>query len=185
MHEQRTERADLRACARTLACRFSARAWDLIEQPARTPVETTEMIDAARAARALWRLASGMLGNLEMLRAHQAVACACARANDAAGAREAARLATACSWVDARDLTPFDRAMTMTAEHLAALAQNGYTDPEPLMRTVATLERGERERLSRLLPWPRERFSLGAAGEDGPASVRADGAQQTVVHSGR
>jgi len=92
MHEQRTERADLRACARTLAGRFSARAWDLIEQPARTPVETTEMIDAARAARALWRLASGMLGNLEMLRAHQAVACACARANDAAGAREAARL---------------------------------------------------------------------------------------------
>jgi hypothetical protein len=75
--------------------------------------------------------------------------------------------------------------MTMTAEHLAALAHNGYTDPEPLMRTIATLERGERERLSRLLPWPRERFSLGAASEDGPASVRADGAQQTVVHSGR
>jgi hypothetical protein len=184
MHEQRSERANLRACARMLASRLAARAWDLIEQRERTPIEASEMVDAARASRALWRLASGTLGSLEMMRAHQAVACACAKANDAAGAREAARLATACSWVDAPDLTPFDRVMTLTAEHLAALAQNGFTDPEPLMRAAATLERGERERLSRLLPWPRERFSLGAASEDGAASAHADGVQQTVVHSG-
>jgi hypothetical protein len=160
MHEQRSDRADLRMCARVLATRLTARAWDLIEQRERSPNERIEMIDAARAARALWRLASGTLGSLDMLRAHQAVACACAKANDAAGAREAARLATACSWVDFPDLTPFDRVMTMTAEHLAALAQNGFTDPAPLMRAVDTLERGERERLSHLLPWPRARFSL-------------------------
>lgn len=164
MHGQRSERADprieQRACARLLARRFDARAWDLIEQRERSPMERAEMIDAAHAARALWRLATGTLGSLEMLRAHQAVACATAKAGDAAGARAAARLATACSWVDSPDLTPFDRVMTITADHLAALAHNGFTDPEPLMRAVLTLSPHERARMSRLLPWPRERFAL-------------------------
>lgn len=164
MHGQRSERADprieQRACARLLARRFDARAWDLIEQRERSSMERAEMIDAAHAARALWRVATGTLGSLEMLRAHQAVACAAAKAGDAAGARAAARLATACSWVDSPDLTPFDRVMTMTAEHLAALAQNGFTDPEPLMRAVRTLAPAERARMSRILPWPKERFAL-------------------------
>lgn len=179
MHGQRSDRADPRIeqrdCARLLARRFSARAWDLIEQRERSPIERAEMTDAAHAARALWRLATGTLGSLEMLRAHQAVACAAAKAGDAAGARAAARLATACSWVDSPDLTPLDRVMTMTAEYLAALAQNGFTDPEPLMRAVLTLAPHERARLSRLLPWPKERFALeptvsGAA----PADRRRD-----------
>lgn len=181
MHGQRNERADprieQRACARLLARRFEARAWDLIEQRARTRMERTEMVDAAHAARALWRVATGTLGSLEMLRAHQAVACAAAKAGDAEGARAAATLATACSWVDSPDLTTFDRVMTMATEHLAALAHNGFTDPEPLMRAVLTLTPPERERMSHLLPWPKERFAL--ASSVGTAKAGRESARST------
>jgi hypothetical protein len=157
----RTEPNATREWARTLAVVFTRRAWDLIERPQRTAAETTEMLDSAQAARALWRLATGSPANLEALRAHHAVACACYRAEDARGTRAAANLAGSCAWVDGRDATTFDHAMTMTANYLARVLQNGFTDPEPLMEVIAALSPEERAVFSRILPWPKERFGPG------------------------
>lgn len=154
----RTEPNATREWARTLAVVFTRRAWDLIERSRRTTAETTEMLDSARAARALWRLATGSPANLEALRAHHAVACACYRAEDARGTRAAANLAGSCAWVDGREATHFDHAMTMTANYLARVLQNGFTDPEPLMEVIAALSPEERAVFSRILPWPKERF---------------------------
>lgn len=154
----RTEPNATREWARTLAVVFTRRAWDLIERSRRTTAETTEMLDSALAARALWRLATGSPANLEALRAHHAVACACYRAEDARGTRAAANLAGSCAWVDGREATHFDHAMTMTANYLARVLQNGFTDPEPLMEVIAALSPEERAVFSRILPWPKERF---------------------------
>ncbi|MFM1805406.1 MAG: hypothetical protein RL136_2285 [Planctomycetota bacterium] len=158
MHQQRMQQTDARQCARGLAGAFTERAWDLIEQADRTPVETTEMVDAAHAARALWRMATGSRNNIEALRAHQTVSIAAYRARDAAGSLAAARLAASCEWIDGPEITRFDSAMTHAAMYLATLAQNGFTDPEPLMAEVASLPAHDRELLSRILPWPKARF---------------------------
>jgi len=159
MHEQRRERTDLRADARGLARRFEARAWDLVEQPTHTPLERAEMLDAARAARALVRIATGATDGIPMLRAHQLVAFAAWRANDPPAAFEAARLARGCEWIAPNDVTPTDEAMTLAAEYLAGLTRPGFTDPVPLMARVRTLPRIARDRLERILPWPAERFA--------------------------
>ena len=169
----RTEPNATREWARTLALVFTRRAWDLIESPRRTVAETSEMLDSARAARALWRLATRSPANLEALRAHHAVACACFRAEDARGTLAAANLAASCDWVDGRDATRFDHAMTMTADYLARVLQNGFTDPEPLMEVIAALSPEERAVFSRILPWPRERFGPEPKGHAEPlASAR-------------
>ncbi len=158
------DRNAMQEWARRLATEFGSRAWDLIEQQQRTPAQTAEMVDAARAARALWRLATGSSANIEALRAHHAVACACYRAEDARGALAAANLASTCGWIDGEDATPFDHTMTMACNYLARTLQGGYTDPEPLARAIEALPAEERATFSRILPWRRERFLSPRAG---------------------
>lgn len=150
--------ADERRAARRLAVEFNNRAWDLIEQATLNQSERDEMLDAAHAARALWRIATGSSGNIEALRAHHAVGCAAYRAGDLALARAATALAMGCDWTDGDEPTRFDHAMTMVLVHLTEVLGGGYIDPKPLMEVVGTLASDEREVLSRILPWPRARF---------------------------
>lgn len=160
MHERRTDRADTRSCARELAMRLNNRAWDLIEQPRRTIAETDEMIDAAHSARELWAIATGSRANVERLRAHHAVACAHYRAGHPDAALHAAREADIDERALLHGVTEFDRVMTQVSMHLAALLNFGAPFNEPLMETIESLGLEEREILSRLLPWPKERFHL-------------------------
>lgn len=161
MHQFRDpNRADAQSCARALAIRLNNRAWDLIEREHRSIAETDEMIDAAHAARELWAIATGTRTNIERLRAHHAVACAHYRAGDREAALHAARLADIEQRSLGRGVTRFDEVMTMVAMHLAALLCFGAPSNDLLMDMVAQLGREERELLSRILPWPRERFAI-------------------------
>ena len=161
MHEQvNSDRARIQTCARALALRLNNRAWDLIERPHRTIAETDEMVDAAHAARELWAIATGSRSNIERLRAHHAVACAHYRAGHRENALHAARLADIEERALSRGVTEFDRVMTLVSMHLAALLNFGAPASEPLMSMVESLGPEEREILSRLLPWPKERFML-------------------------
>lgn len=165
MHEQRRKRADPNDCARGLARHFTTRAWDLVEHRTLTPPERAEVLDAARAARALTRLADGSPDGAAMLRAHQLVAIAAWKVDDPIAAFEAVRLARGCEWARSRELTATDDAMTLAAEYLASLTRPGFTDPEPLMKSIPALPAEVRERLGRILHWPRERFAAGEATE--------------------
>ena len=161
MHVQlNSDRARIQTCARALAIRLNNRAWDLIERPHRTIAETDEMVDAAHAARELWAVATGSRSNIERLRAHHAVACAHYRAGHREDSLHAARLADVEERALARGVTEFDRVMTLVSMHLAALLNFGAPVNEPLMSMVEALGPEERELLSRLLPWPMERFML-------------------------
>lgn len=161
MQEQRpSDRATTQSCARLLAIRLNNRAWDLIEQPTLGLRETDEMLDTAHAARELWAIATGSRSNIESLRAHHAVTCAHYRAGHREEALHAARLAE----VEERSLplgiTQFDRVMTLVSLHLAAMLSFGAPLNEPLMEMVEQLGLEERMILSRILPWPEERFLL-------------------------
>ncbi len=161
MHQYRDpNRADAQSCARALAIRLSNRAWDLIERDERTFAETDEMIDAAHAARELWAIATGARSNVERLRAHHAVSCAHYRAGHREAALHAARQADVEERALSRGITQFDHVMTMVAMHLAALLNFGAPSNEVLMDMVDRLGREERELLSRILPWPKERFAV-------------------------
>lgn len=161
MHEHvNTNRANIQTCARALAIRLNNRAWDLIEKPHRSIGETDEMLDAAHAARELWAIATGSRSNVERLRAHHAVACAQYRAGHREEALHAARMADVEERALPRGATDFDRVMTLVVMHLAALLSFGAPSNEPLMSMVEALGPEEREILSRILPWPRERFML-------------------------
>jgi len=161
MHEQvNTDRARIQTCARALAIRLNNRAWDLIERPHRTIAETDEMIDAAHAARELWAIATGSRSNIERLRAHHAVACAHYRAGHHEASLHAARQADVEERAISRGVTQFDHVMTMVSMHLAALLNFGAPSNDVLMDMVAHLGREERELLSRILPWPKERFAI-------------------------
>ena len=161
MHETRSsDRATTQSCARALAIRLNNRAWDLIERPHRSIGETDEMLDAAHAARELWAIATGARSNIERLRAHHAVACAHYRAGHREETLHAARLADVEERSLSRGVTQFDRVMTLVSMHLAALLNFGAPSNEPLMEMVEHLGLEEREILSRLLPWPVERFML-------------------------
>ena len=159
-HDRDPNRAEATTCARLLAVRLNNRAWDLIEQPERTMGETEEMLDAAHAARELWAIATGSRLNVERLRADHAVACAHYRAGNREEALHAARRADVDERALSRGLTEFDRVMTRVAMHLAGMLNFGAPLHEPLMSEIERLGREEREILSRLLPWPKERFAL-------------------------
>lgn len=154
----RSNETDGRRAARRLAVDFNNRAWDLIEKASLSEPERGEMLDAAHAARALWRIATGSGANINALRAHHAVGCAAYRTGDLALARAATAHAMECGWTDGDQPTRFDHAMTMVLAHLTAVLGGGYIDARPLMEVVGTLAPDEREVLSRILPWPRARF---------------------------
>ncbi|MFM7051312.1 MAG: hypothetical protein ACKOYN_04150 [Planctomycetota bacterium] len=137
---------------RAVALRLEARAWELIDRGGRTATETEEMVDAAHGLRALRRMLGRSPGDPRMLRAHQTVACASARAGLDAEARAAVRQAERFGCEHPASLTPFDRAMTMACAVLAR-SPGGFPDYEPLLALAATLERRDRETLARLLPW--------------------------------
>lgn len=161
MHQFRDpNRADAQSCARALAIRLNNRAWELIEREHRTIGETDEMIDAAHAARELWAIATGARSNVERLRAHHAVACAHYRAGHREASLHAARQADVEERALARGVTQFDHVMTMVSMHLAALLNFGAPSNDVLMDMVEHLGREERELLSRILPWPKERFAV-------------------------
>lgn len=161
MHANRTNLTDPQRSVRELAAAFNNRAWDLVEASERTRTEVGEMIDCAYAARALWRSAVRDEGAIEMLRAHQLVACACARANLGAPAMEAASLAVAHERDHREGVTEFDHLMTLAANLLASFQQPGFPHVMEMQEAIARLDpevhTAEIEVLCKLLPWPRAR----------------------------
>jgi hypothetical protein len=161
MHANRTNLTDPQRSVRELAVGFNNRAWDLVEASERTRAEVDEMLDCAHASRALWRLAVGNEGPVEILRAHQLVACANARANLGAPAIEAASLAVAHERNHREGVTEFDHLMTLTANLLASFQQPGFPHVMEMQEAIGRLDpevhNAEIEVLCKLLPWPRAR----------------------------
>lgn len=169
MHLMTTVPAHDELDVRAVALRLEARAWELIDRAERSRPETDEMVDAAYGLRALRRLLGISAGDPRMLRAHQTLACAAARAGLEEQARAAVRQAERFGREHPASTTPFDRAMTMACAVLARCPNGGFPDYAPLLDLAATLGRRERETLARLLPW--RPSAMGLAERPAQASV--------------
>ena len=142
---------DLARAHRWFAIEFNNAAWELIENPARTPDETQQLLHFAHAAHLHWQSAGTAINRQ---RAENLLATAYALAGDGPAAVRHAERCLSLSTKNAKEGTPFDRATALgcaaQAHHLAgdhAQAQRLRTLAQSAAEALDAEERSVFEKL--------------------------------------
>lgn len=147
---------DVSAAHRWFAIECNNRAWDLVEQGTRTAAETSEMIDAAHAARLHWKAMGNLLNEL---RAECLLATVHVKAADGPAAVRHAERCLHLSEEVGETATPFDLASAHGCAAYAYALAGQSKDAQSHAETMVAIAAGfddvdDRAVIERLYPRP-------------------------------